>query len=67
MALDYVIGADFGDLPFKCQPIVPKDNSPVIHDMNGDLRNLRQRLFYFMFEKMGKDNDNNLDHTMKWN
>ncbi|WRN53564.1 arylamine N-acetyltransferase [Staphylococcus aureus] len=52
--VDYVTGADFGDLPFSVMPIVPKDNSPVIHDMNGDFHAIYVNDYLFYVRKMGK-------------
>ncbi|HEO8834332.1 TPA: arylamine N-acetyltransferase [Staphylococcus aureus] len=65
--VDYVTGAGFGDLPFSVMPIVQKDISPVIHDMNGDFHAMYVNNYLFYVRKRGKDNDNNWDHTMKRN
>ncbi|WP_250723107.1 arylamine N-acetyltransferase [Staphylococcus aureus] len=65
--VDYVAGAGFGDLPFSAMPFVHKGNSPIIHDINGDYHAMYVNDYLFYVRKMGKDNDNNWDHTMKRN
>ncbi|HGO1458136.1 TPA: arylamine N-acetyltransferase [Staphylococcus aureus] len=65
--VDYVTGADFGDLPFSAMPIAQKGNSPIIHDINGDFHAIYVNDYLFYVRKMLKDNDNNWDYTMKRN